>query len=104
MRKALVALTFLAALTFLRVVELSPVKPFRSLYHDLRPGLSLAEVDGRIQRHFSPNGRYRMPDRRRLDDGSMLLILDPNDGRYNSATLHLAFRDGLLVASSYSAD
>lgn len=102
--RVLVGCLFLGALMILRAVELSPVKPFRVFYHELSSGLSRSEVESRVQRHFAANGRYRAPEMRTLPDGSMLLTLDPSDGRYNAEILHLSFRDGRLSAATYSPD
>lgn len=89
----------------LGIVDLSPVKPFRRFYFDLRPGQSKASVLETLARHFPVDGWF---DRPAVDRGStdqiLTLTLDPHDGHYDSEFIYVFLKDGRVSGKEHSGD
>jgi len=95
---------FFFCLVVLRGYQASPVKPFRQFYLDLQPGLTQPEIGARLQSHFPQGGKYKQPSTALVGDNLMVVILDPNDGRYDAEVVHIVFRDGRLKSAAYYPD
>ncbi len=104
-RTVVLALTglYLVGLVLLRLVALSPVKPFRAFYEAVEPGMSKAEVLGELARRFPEGGRYSSPAV--YEDGPNLWwTLDPADGEYDSEFVRVELADELAVDKGYYPD
>ena len=95
---------FFVAFVILRAFEISPVKPFRKFYLDLHPGLTQPDIASKLQHYFPNGGRYKQPSATLVDDDSMVVVLDQNDGRYNAEVVHIVFQNGHLKSAAYYPD
>ena len=95
---------FLLLITIIRIVQFSPVKPFRLFYQNLKPGLSQQQVYERLEAYFPNEGRYERPVLTHLDDGSLHISLNPKDPKYDSEVVFITFQNGSVKYAEYSAD
>jgi hypothetical protein len=94
-------LLFVLALPF---IPLSPVKAFHGFFERVNVGMTKQEVLKQLDLRFPQGGRFTKPRCRQLVDQSMLFVLDPNDGRYDSETVTVVFHDGHVLAKMYLPD
>ncbi len=113
-------LSFSFGLFTLHFLPVSPVKPFMRFHRDIGNGMATQEVQYLFSQHFPKDGRFRQP---RLSLGvgipfdarygadvtdtptqSFHYILDPTDGRFNSETLTVYFKNGRVVGTEYLSD
>ena len=92
-------------LGFLRLVDLSPVKPALRAVDDIHAGMTESEVRAILDREFPEGSRFR----RNLAMGAMgregfNFALDPNDGRYNAAVVVIGFEEGKCTGARFLAD
>jgi hypothetical protein len=92
---------FILSLPFL---ELSPVKPAVRAVHEIRPGMSEAQVRNVLDHHFPQQGHFRRPAIGALHEDVLSFALDPTDGRYDAAVVQIRFSAGKCVAAEFSAD
>lgn len=95
---------FFVCFVSLRLFEISPVKPFRKFYLDLHPGLTQPDITSKLEHYFPNGGRYKQPSATLVDDDSMVVVLDENDGRYNAEVVHIVFQNGHLKSAAYYPD
>ncbi len=96
-----VYILFILALPFL---ELSPVKPAVRAVHEVRPGMSEAEVRSIIDRHFPQQGHFKPPTIGALHQDVLSFVLDRNDGRYDAAIVLIKFSAGKCVSAEFLPD
>ena len=92
---------FILSLPFL---ELSPVKPAVRAVHEIRPGMSEAQVRTVLDHHFPQQGHFRRPAIGSLHQNALSFVLDPNDGRYNAAIVQIKFSEGRCVSAEFLPD
>jgi hypothetical protein len=92
---------FILSLPFL---ELSPVKPAVRAVHEIRPGMSEAQVRTILDRHFPEHGHFKRPTIGALHENDLSFVLDPNDGRYNAAIVQIKFSEGRCVSAEFLPD
>ena len=92
---------FILALPFL---ELSPVKPAVRAVHEIRRGMSEAQVRAVLDRHFPEQGHFKRPAIGALHQDSLSFVLDPNDGRYDAAVVQIKFSAGECVSAEFLSD
>jgi hypothetical protein len=105
---ALLAL-YAAAVFALFYMDLTPAKPFHRFYDSIRPGMSVAEVQQLLDRHFPTNGGYPKPVSSGIQKDSnreetLSFQLDPNQGAYNAELVGVRFSNGQVVDANYSPD
>ncbi|MBW4508270.1 MAG: hypothetical protein KME64_17400 [Scytonematopsis contorta HA4267-MV1] len=108
----------------LQFLPLTPVKPFKKFYFDVKNGMTIQEVQSLFKQHFPKGGRFRQPEWALRDETlanaenhklnemefiatpnqNLHYILDLTDGRYNSEILIVYFKDGKVVGSEYWPD
>jgi hypothetical protein len=91
-------------LGFVALVDLSPVKPALRAVALIKPGMSEAEVRSVLEQHFPEHGRFKRPNMGPLRGNMPSFVLDPNDGRYNSAVVEISFRNGLSHTAGFLPD
>ena len=92
---------FILSLPF---IDLSPVKPAVRAVHEIRPGMTEAQVRAVLDDHFPEHGRFKRPAIGALHDDILGFVLDPNDGRYNAAVVQIRFSGGRCVSAKFLAD
>ena len=85
-------------------LDLTAVKPAVRAVHEIRPGMSEAEVRVVIHRHFPEPGRFRRPEIGALYRGQLSFVLDPSDGALNAALVTVEFAGGKCVRAGFSPD
>jgi hypothetical protein len=85
-------------------IALSPVKPFRSFFESVCVGMTQEEVLLQLNAHFPEGGRYAKPEWRPFVHDSLLFVLNPNDGRYDSEIVTVVFHEGGVLAKMYLPD
>ena len=115
---------FNLSLLALYFVTLSPVKPFTQFYLDITHGMTIQEVQSRLNQRFPKGGRFPQPESQLLDEHQGVLeninpkekgflavpnqclnyILDLNDGRYNAEVVNVYFKNGEVVGMEYLPD
>ncbi|MBD2486610.1 hypothetical protein [Aulosira sp. FACHB-615] len=109
---------FNLSLFALYFVALSPVKPFTQFYLDIKHGMTIPEVQSRLNQRFPKGGRFYQPQGDFMggnDDvweniGPVVYnqhlnyILDPNNGDYNAEVVNIYFKNGKVVKVEYSGD
>ncbi|MCF4966799.1 hypothetical protein [Nostoc sp. CMAA1605] len=115
---------FNLSLLALYFVTLSPVKPFRQFYFDIKHGMTIPEVQSRLNQRFHEGVRFPQPQGTfiygyedvlgKIDpkekgflavpDQILNYVLDPNDGRYNAEVVNVYLKDGKVVGMEYSGD
>ena len=95
---------FFLSLLVLRAIEISPVKPFKLFYLSLHSGLTQSDPPNRLQVYFPEGGKYKRPSTIVSEDGSMVVVLDPDDNRYNSEIIHISFQNGRIKSTAYYPD
>jgi len=91
-------------LVFLRLIDLSPVKPAVRGVAMIRPCMTESEVRGVFERQFPENGRFRRPTMGPIRDDVLSFILDRDDGRYNAAIVEVRFHRGFNTSARFLAD
>jgi len=94
-------LLFILALPFL---ELSPVKPAVRAVQEIRLGMSEAQVRAVLERHFPEHGDFKRPAIGAMAKNEISFVLDPNDGRYNTAIVQIKFSAGKCVSAQFLPD
>ena len=97
----LIYVLFILALPFL---EVSPVKPAVRAVHEIRPGMSEAQVRAVLDHHFPEHGHFKRPAIGALEKDAISFVLDPNDGRYNAAIVQIKFSDGKCISAEFLPD
>jgi hypothetical protein len=92
---------FIVALPFL---DLSPVKPALRAVHEIRTGMSEAQVRAILDRHFPEHGRFKRPEIGAVTNDAISFVLDRNDGRYNAAAVVIKFSEGRCVSARFFED
>lgn len=98
---ASIYLLLIVALPFL---ELSPVKPAVRAVHEIRPGMSEAQVRAILDRHFPMQGHFKRPAIGPLNKDVISFVLDPSDGRYDAAIVSIKFSAEKCVSAEFLAD
>ena len=94
----------LLLLVFLRLVDLSPVKPAVRGVAMIQPGMTESEVRGVFEHQFPEHGRFKRPEMGPLRNDTLSFVLDPNDGRYNAAVVEVQFQSGLSTTARFLPD
>jgi hypothetical protein len=115
---------FNLSLFALYFVTLTPVKPFTQFYFDIKHGMTIQEVQSRLNQRFPKGGRFPQPQGElnyghqgvlqysdpkekgflAVPDQNLHYILDLNDGRYDAEWVTVYFKDGKVVGVTYSPD
>ncbi|MBD2497348.1 hypothetical protein [Nostoc sp. FACHB-280] len=109
---------FNLSLLALHFVALSPVKPFMQFHSDIKHGMTIPEVQSRLNQRFPKGGRFYQPqgdfmganEDVRENIGSFVYdqhlnyILDPNNGDYDAEVVNIYFKNGKVVKAEYSGD
>ena len=93
----------IAGLFLLGVLPISPVKPFRLFYSQIRVGMNPNEVQRLLDKHFPSPGAFNKPQRQQRDD-MLAHILDPNDGKYNAEIVVAYLKNGRVTHAVYASD
>lgn len=96
---------FVASLTLLPRIDISPLKPFSRFYAAIEPGMTEAEVRSILDDQFPPSGRYPRPVvNRRVSPNYLVFILDPTDAGYDAEIVALDLEEGRVVKKQYHPD
>jgi hypothetical protein len=82
-----------------REIDWNMRRPFRRAYSQIRPGMTMEQVEAIMQRRFRgkrPVGRF--------DDRGAQYTLDPDDGRFNSEIIVIEMADGKVASAYYLPD
>ena len=94
-----------ALLLFLRLVDLSPVKPALRAVRQIHAGMTEADVRSVLEQQFPAGSRFR----RALWVGPMRpdgfsIVLDPHDSRYDAAVIQIGFEAERCTGARFLAD
>lgn len=92
---------FMLALPFM---DLSPVKPAVRAVHEIRPGMTEAQVRAVLERNFPEHGRFWRSVFGTVHEDVLAFVLDPSDGRYNAAVVQIRFSAGKCVSAEFLPD
>ncbi len=82
-----------------RAIDWNMHRHFLRAYSEIRPGMTVEQLQGVIHRHF----RVKRPVAR-FDDWGAQYTLDPDDGRFNSEFITIYMNDKKVVSASYFPD
>lgn len=94
---------FTAGLFSPGVLPISPVKPFRQFYSQIRPGMDSNEVQRLLDRYFPSTSAFNKPERWQRED-LLAYTLDPHDGRYNAEFVLAYLKNGRVTHAEYAGD
>ncbi len=102
---ALVPAAGVGLMFFLRLIDVSPVKPALRAVNEIHPGMSEADVRAVLDLQFPAGSKFR----RALLVGPMgpagfSVVLDPRDSRYDAAVLQVDFKGERCTGARFLAD
>jgi hypothetical protein len=77
-------------------------KPFVVFYQDIRPGMTITQVQQKLDQHYPPNGQPIKPVITPSEPDRFVIFLNPNDRRWNEITMLV--KDGKVVNTAYIDD
>jgi hypothetical protein len=98
------AVAVVALLAFVRVVDLSPVKPALRAVERIKPGMTEAEVRAILAHAFPTGGRFKRPNIGPRQGNTLSFVLDPTDGDYDASGIEVQFENGRCLSARFFAD
>jgi hypothetical protein len=112
-------------LLLVHLSSFSPKKPFMWFYNSIEIGMSKDGVETSLPKYFPPNGKFHVPrekigngakitwglneaqewpDGENKPDQSLLFVLDPSDGGYDSEIIEVYLRREKVISKNLSGD
>lgn len=80
-------------------------KTYRAFYGDIQPGMSRAELDGLLDRHYPPRGARTRPSLGPESSGYVYLFMDPEGSKKRDIMgVLVKMQDGKVLDKEYVAD
>lgn len=106
--KRLAPLVMFAAITLallvLPFVPWPPTKPYRAFHACINKGMTQAQIVTLLDRHFQNRAFDGRPTITRRSADHIIMVLDPNNGRYNAEVIYVYFKNNRVVSKQYSPD
>ena len=100
----LVPPAFVTVAVFPELVD-ARFRTYKRFYRDIEVGMTRAEVDQLIARHYPPNGKRGEPFVCEDFENRLSFLMDPEGDRHpNCEGIQLTMKDGKVVEKSYTPD